>query len=321
MRNYFEETLEILKIVFVCFCLAGVVFLGYNYLNEVNTTLSLLHDKQVETQETISDVYDKIISAQMDMFKTTEEVSKNTIETARDIMTIIKESVDNSLDRDKALLKLIYQNEIQVNKTINNITKKPSIDYLDSITVLIASKNNISDDSGWVGTGVVIKQTEDYTYILTNKHVCEENQICYIQEGSSKYPAKIVKRSMEDYDMQILSVIGKIENKRCVKGLADTKRGDSIFVVGHRLGVPFIYGEGVVSGFNTLEVNKDLIIAAPTGPGNSGSGIINSDGYLVGLLYAGSLVPYSNFHLTLDLTHAFCVNSKVLREFLKGYLD
>jgi S1-C subfamily serine protease len=82
-----------------------------------------------------------------------------------------------------------------------------------------------------------------------------------------------------------------------------------------------MYADGVVAGFNQLEKTNDLIVAAPTGPGNSGSGVIDSDGYLVGLLYAGSIVPHSEIFLTLDLTHSFCVNSTVLKEFLKGYLD
>ena len=85
-------------------------------------------------------------------------------------------------DRNKLLEEKVDQ---KLDKVEDN---KPSFEYLKSVTVRIL--NVIDEESGQasVGTGSIIKVTEDYTYILTNKHVAPiDSTLLYVKKDGKKY--------------------------------------------------------------------------------------------------------------------------------------
>lgn len=207
-----------------------------------------------------------------------------------------------------------------VENMMNTKFQRPEYSELKSYTVMIISEERANPKYKSIGTGVVIKETNTHTIIVTNKHVCEDtiSNRCYIvdPETRSKYKIMIVKRH-SIYDIQIVKVQGVMPNKSPIKGIKNVSPSNPVYVVGHYLGNLFFYSEGVVAGFS--RISGDLVVTAPIGPGNSGSGVMTKDGYLAGLVYSTSVVgTFPN--RTIDLTHGTCVNAKVLRLFLSGYI-
>jgi S1-C subfamily serine protease len=229
------------------------------------------------------------------------------------------------------------QNEINTLETAfikaqkdNLIVKKnkPTYSELKSHTVFIIgcsgkklAKNkitspiNIEDDGMcWSGTGVIIKITETETYILTNNHVVgkEENDvILYVENGQQNIQATLVK--YHSYvDAAVIKIESKLEGKSPILRIATPNIQDPVYMVGHPLGVRNVYSEGVVAGVE----DNSMLLQLPCIYGNSGSGIFDKDGNLVGLIYA--LETYRGFIGIPEarITHALAVDSIDIKIFL-----
>lgn len=210
--------------------------------------------------------------------------------------------------------------------------QKPSYDYLSSVTVEIYGvATDVSEESDiryiiegenlncarWMGTGVIIKESEMYTYILTNAHVAGKGQIDVklgVQNGDSVTEAKIIKYS-EDVDLAVISVKGHIKDKRAILGYSNINPQDKVYLVGHHLGRRYLYGEGVCAGYD----GDSLVIQIPTLFGDSGSGIFNQDGLLVGVVFAASVTPMGRFPV-VDTSHGLAVKIENVRKFIDEYV-
>lgn len=206
-----------------------------------------------------------------------------------------------------------------VQKTVEVIEDKPSYEYLCSITVEIMgigkveNKDGDLQDASWTGTGVVVKTDDKYTYILTNAHVSgkgRQDVLLYVKDGNRRKQARIIGTHAY-LDMAILKIEGKIEGKRVVKGFSVPTIQEDIYLVGHHLGRPYIYGEGVFAGYDGVYG----IIQIPTLFGNSGSGVVNKDGELVALVFAINRVGYFSF----DTAHGLVIDGLDVKYFLEDY--
>lgn len=242
------------------------------------------------------------------------------------VLTTLTDVDKRSVARDQGIVD-------GVNQLVGDVSyalQKPSYEYLKNITVKLCAKAidetklSVGDPHGWVGTGAIIAIDKDFTYILTNRHVMgnygDGKYKYYVKEGDDKYTVTAIKISKnENVDLALVRINGHIDGKVAVIGFADVKAQDPVFLVGMNLGRPFLYSEGTVSGFDP-EDNDELVIGAPIGPGNSGSAVINKDGKLVGLLYAGSIIEQDDYK-EVDITHGLCVPIKAIRLFLAGYIE
>ncbi|ANQ63813.1 trypsin-like peptidase domain-containing protein [Staphylococcus equorum] len=151
-----------------------------------------------------------------------------------------------------------------------------------------------------LGSGVVYKKVGDSIFIMTNAHVVGDKKEQKITYGNGDY--SIGKVIGTDKFSDIAVVKAKVKSGSDVKPI---KMGDSstlvlgepIIVVGNPLGVDFkgSVSEGIVSGLNRhipVDIDKDeqydvlmdaLQIDAPVNPGNSGGGVVNRDGKLIGI--------------------------------------
>jgi len=215
------------------------------------------------------------------------------------------------------------QRDDKINATLKRLAQKPTYEYLKSITVYLKGKpkDPTAEHGRWGGTGLIIKVTNDETYLLTNKHMCEweEDSICYAYDVDTKteYPITLVKSNNFDEDIQVVKFSGHIPGKQAVKGVADSVIQEPVFLCGQNNGTPFVYGEGVVAG---VWGDHDLLIQISSTHGNSGSGIINKDGYLVGLVYAGQILADGDRNIG-DPSKAICINSRVVRLMVSGILE
>ncbi len=151
-----------------------------------------------------------------------------------------------------------------------------------------------------LGSGVVYKKVGESIFIMTNAHVVGDKKEQKITYGNGDY--SIGKVIGTDKFSDIAVVKAKVKSGSDVKPI---KMGDSstlvlgepIIVVGNPLGVDFkgSVSEGIVSGLNRhipVDIDKDeqydvlmdaFQIDAPVNPGNSGGGVINRDGKLIGI--------------------------------------
>lgn len=185
---------------------------------------------------------------------------------------------------------------------INQEESKPSYDYLKSITVYLEGEGSgekvgfiyaltgqtKDTTKKWTGTGVIVKVDEQYTYVLTNNHVAgKEFQTAHIfikETDKIRSQVEIVEYHQE-YDMALLRIAKKYTDKQAVKGFNTVAPQDKVYVVGHYLGIPYIYSEGVVAGWEK-ESADGILLQLPACFGNSGSGVINAQGELSALIYA-----------------------------------
>lgn len=295
-------------------------------LNGIKADMMSIQEQNHElyiNQSNIYKEYLKIESAniivQTSLIDGLDKAKADAVKRNDEIMKLVYGVNKESLNRDKSIVEA-------VNTLVDGVTRtsqKPSYDYLKSITVFILSVNKEDPKKGWIGTGVIVRISDKATYIVTNRHVApgDSDNIYYVIEGGSKYKLVNIKVSKDEkIDLSLNKVDEVIPGKRAVIGIADTKAQDDVYMVGQNLGRPFLYAEGTVSGFDETDESLNLVIGLPSGPGNSGSGVINNEGKLVGLLYAGAIIAEDSLY-QMDTSHGECMNSKVLRLFLAGYID
>jgi len=217
--------------------------------------------------------------------------------------------VDIKLSTSQSLL-------VSTQTSIVDILTVPDYEYLKSVTVFIKGVSEISDETGspmsvqtFTGTGIVVDIDEDYTYILSNNHVFNDNDstVLYVEEEEKEYKIEVIARHPV-LDMALGKVKGTIINKRKIRGFAIAKPQDKLFLVGNPVGRKFNYGEGVFAGYD----EEFAVIQVPILPGNSGSGVFDQQGKLVGIAFA----VMSNY-LGCDFTHGIAVDGKDVIEFLK----
>lgn len=236
-------------------------------------------------------------------------------------------------------LKLSQNNDSNILNGLMESTKKPSYDYLVSTTVLIAGydldedtykkyraqkklkKRKKEEIEGWTGTGSIVKMTDDFTYILTNKHIIKDQDkptIRIIVEGNFiPNRAEVIKvHPNPNIDLALIRVSGKIKGKHAVVGFNTIKPQEDVYLTGHHLGRPYIYGEGVVAGSDGIY----MLVQIPTLFGDSGSGVINKNGELVGVIFALSITEKDD-HVIADVSHGVCVSIGDVLRFLEGIVD
>lgn len=221
------------------------------------------------------------------------------------------------IDSSKMELEQEYDKKLKiVQENIENRFKKEqplSYEYMKKVTVRIFNKNNIEDKQGFVGTGIIVKITEDYTYILTNKHVAPMGTYTYVIKDEKKYKTEILKNSAFN-DLALIRMNGNFSDKEVVRRFVDYKIQEKIFSIGMYRGNYFVYTEGTIAG---ISISKNLIVNLPSYSGCSGSGIFNSKGEVVGLLWG----TYSNGPSARDTSKALCIPASAIKVFLREFLD
>jgi S1-C subfamily serine protease len=209
-----------------------------------------------------------------------------------------------------------------INYELNLPDGRLSYDYLKSVTVYIEGKGYTEDALygtriiGWAGTGIIVKIDTDYIYIVTNNHVTGHSSeldikapIVYVLNEQKMEQAEVVANHPVE-DVALIRIPSTMKNVRAIVGFATAELQEKVYMVGHNLGTPYIYSEGCLAGYYE---NYNLFLLA-SGPGDSGSGIFNTNGELVGLLFAGRMVNF----FQMDMNYAIAIDSQIIKQFLKG---
>jgi S1-C subfamily serine protease len=333
MKNFFFGVLRFLGAV-LPFVIGAFLFLA------LFATQKLIIQKQNDILAQVQEAelnqatqYDAILEVDLALAQADIQVAKNLdkikLDAAKqnaDLLKTVYVVDKNAQAREQGIVNGVNG----LVKDVSYALQKPSYEYLKNITVRIIAKAVDADlqpagKKGWMGTGVIVAVDKDFTYILTNRHVVDKfgdgTHNYYVREDvDTKYPLELLKVSEnEKVDLALVRVKGHIDGKVAVIGFGEAKPQDPVYLVGQNLGRHNFYSEGTVSGYDE-DSNDELVIGAPIGPGNSGSGIINKDGKLVGLLYAGSIIQEDEIE-EMDIAHGLCVPIKAIRLFLAGYIE
>ena len=224
---------------------------------------------------------------------------------------------------------IIDQNRERAEKVIVESNNKPTYEEIRSHSVWIEGCAGGADhddeisfpvgDAGasWGGTGVIIKVTETETYILTNNHVSgrgEDKVKLYVENDVTHklVPAEIVAQHLT-VDAAVIKIKGALPNKKAIPGIATAHVQDPVYVVGNPLGVRDVYSEGIVAGYEGVS----MLLQMPCIFGNSGSGVFNQEGKLVGLVFALEMYHGWMGIPEARITHSLVVDSVSIRMFLK----
>ena len=304
--NYLDR--NAIKIVLTATLILGV-FLGGLYISTIKTDITRLSTKMVV-----------LFGEQNDNQEIVNQL------TFKGLLLIIEQLEDIA----KTQQYIIDQNRDKVEKeTGKKSATKPTYEEIRSHSVWIEGcsggkdhEDELSfpvgeDGTCWGGTGVVIKTGYNETYILTNNHVAGKDQEdikLYVENDKTH---KLVKAEIvanhKTVDAAVIKIYANLPEKKAITGIATAHIQDSVYVVGNPLGVRDVYSEGVVAGYES----DSMLLQMPCIYGNSGSGVFDQNGKLVGLVYA--LEMYSGFLGIPEarITHSLVVDSVSIRTFLK----
>ncbi len=178
--------------------------------------------------------------------------------------------------------------------------------------------------SAGIGSGVIFSKDDAYTYIITNNHVVEGQSNLYVRTADgAEYRALVVGTDWVS-DIAVLR-IDAVGLKLAVCDVDNPLTlGEDIVVIGNPLGaLGGSVAKGVVSGLSRVirveGVAMTLLqIDAAVNPGNSGGGLFDMDGNLVGIVNAKSVgVDVDGIGFAIPIATAIEVASELLAE---GYI-
>ncbi len=213
------------------------------------------------------------------------------------------------------LAALEAESESETNKSRNPIeeTVKSSVKIV--VDRGIKTKGGVGMPDQALGTGIVI---DSRGYILTNYHIIESSvdptyegySRIYIYPGKDetvKFVAKVVGYDRV-FDLAILKIEKKIESKILIGDSDSLVQGEKVVAIGNPVGLTNTVTSGVVSSVDRpfLQLGGIIQIDAALNPGNSGGALINGEGYLIGVAFAG-LENFENLNFAIPSEHILSV--------------
>jgi S1-C subfamily serine protease len=257
-----EKMLKILKYYLVGLIIGAFIFSGGYFIlrNDLSLAIAIkgLQSQISDLQEQDNQFLDNDI-----------ELAKNTLLTMRAIKTLS-----------------------QINQTVD-------------VKLLLNSNVFVRGITG-MGSGTVIKKTENRMYVLTCYHVVESTVILNklnipmgVTVGYSKrdelnkiaglivYGAKIIKSDKEQ-DLALLEV-SIVDDELEARPIAENEpeKGDTVYSVGNPLGMLRTISKGILAN----KIEGSYITDSTTTFGNSGGGLFNIKGELIGVPSEVSAYP------------------------------
>jgi S1-C subfamily serine protease len=160
-------------------------------------------------------------------------------------------------------------------------TIKQSYNAQDLFERAIDTVVGISDDGRLYGSGVIV---DDCGGIVTNRHVVGIASKVKVRLNSGEEYIGELLASYKDVDLAFIRIPLKTENFVPLSREAVLKIGQTLYAIGHPLGLQNTITRGIVSALNR-EINGMNYIQtdASINPGNSGGPLFNEQAELVGI--------------------------------------
>ena len=198
---------------------------------------------------------------------------------AEDIVSLLEATEASTAEELESPFKAVYE---QVSASVVGIEVSTQMQIVNG---------RIENNTAFVGSGVVIS---DDGYVLTNHHVIEGAVNVYVISGDQEIAAEVVE-SDEATDVAVLKAEGLDAPAAKIGDSNALSVGDWVLVVGNPLGEEYAntLTVGVISGLNREVSSRTsdgrqttttmIQTNAAINSGNSGGGLFNINGELVGI--------------------------------------
>lgn len=146
-----------------------------------------------------------------------------------------------------------------------------------------------SRDGSMQGSGVSFRNgfnkiggTPVSSWIVTNAHVVAGSTSVTVATEGATYPAD-VKYIDESLDLALLLVPDAVIAPAKIMSASKVAIGDRVFAIGSPMGLANSISEGILSGLRTYQGANVVQTTAPISSGNSGGGLFDSKGRLIGI--------------------------------------
>ena len=165
--------------------------------------------------------------------------------------------------------------------------------------------------NGGHGSGSYVKINGEY-FVITAKHVVDNGWLFVIQgTGTESVIGQVIYRS-SNQDLALLR-IPKMNSRKTADVVAtnmkEFKVGDEVVYTGFPSSYELLTSVGIVSGYE--EIYGAILLQGWAWPGSSGSGVLDENGKLVGVVVAiGKEYTYSTPQLIETLVYIIALNEK-----------
>jgi len=224
-----------------------------------------------------------------------------------------KSSSYKALKQKLAAMKVEGESEADKSRNPIEETVKSSVKVV--VDRGIKTKGGVGMPDQALGTGIVI---DSRGYILTNYHIIESSvdptyegySRIYIYPGKDetvKFVANVIGYDRV-FDLALLKIETKIESRILMGDSDSLVQGEKVIAIGNPVGLTNTVTSGVVSSVDRpfLQLGGIIQIDAALNPGNSGGALINGEGYLVGVAFAG-LENFENLNFAIPSEHILSV--------------
>ena len=177
------------------------------------------------------------------------------------------------------------------------------------------------------GSGVIIS---DSGHILTNYHVVEGAESITVSLPDGREEKVVWIMGDEVTDIAVIKINAQTENAAVIGGSASLVAGQQVMVVGNPLGdLGGSVSGGIISAVDrhvTIEGKEMNLIQldAAVNPGNSGGGLFDMRGALVGIVNAKSVaedVEGIGFAIPVDTAYGAVASSLMEKGYVEGRVD
>lgn len=213
---------------------------------------------------------------------------------------------DGSVDmkaEEISIIKNAPKIEVTQNTDVNYVPQSiPEVVRKIGDSVVEISTSSVVNDrffhqyvTSGAGSGVIITQSEEAGYLLTNHHVIDgASEIIVRLTSGEEYEAQILG-SDSDLDLALLRIVKKSNETFTVAPLGDSSKlavGQDVIAIGNPLGsLGGTVTNGIISALDrTVTIdNVEMVLLqhnAAINPGNSGGGLFDAMGNLIGIVNA-----------------------------------
>jgi S1-C subfamily serine protease len=171
-----------------------------------------------------------------------------------------------------------------------------------SVHITGSSRAGLAGHREWLGSGVIYRSGGDEAILLTNRHVADpafadgrggdraaeaELQVTYFSGETVK--AKVDWIAPAGIDIALLRCPPPVGGATLVPfdPVRTVRISDMVFAIGNPEGLGWSYTQGPISGIRTYSSEGEEVIVLQTqaalNPGNSGGGLFDREGFLIGI--------------------------------------
>ncbi|MFC4448653.1 S1C family serine protease [Halorussus aquaticus] len=224
---------------------------------------------------------------------------------------------------DAAVSSGAFRADAAVNRRQATCNYRQLYDRVSNGTVAINASNETGVLGG--GSGWVYRIEGSTAYVVTNWHVAFNATEYDVQFAGGRWrEAELVGADLST-DLAVLSVENAPESATALElARQSVERGQPVAVFGNPLGLEESISTGVVSGTEravtvqyqhnlTSVIPNTIQVDAAVNPGNSGGALVNCEGRVVGVNYAGAG--------PLDAGINFAIDASVVREVVPALVE